>query len=55
MISGATGQDWQSFDLIPGSYYIEASYLDDATDQVLKKWITLKVGENEFVEKELRF
>lgn len=55
LISGATGQDWQSFDLIPGSYYIEASYLDDTTDQVLKKWITLKVGENEFVEKELRF
>ncbi|MBI4125074.1 MAG: VWA domain-containing protein [Deltaproteobacteria bacterium] len=55
LISGATGQDWQSFDLIPGSYYIEASYLDDDTDQVLKKWITLKVGDNEFVEKELRF
>lgn len=55
LISGATGQDWQSFDLIPGQYYIEASYLDDETDQTLKKWITLKVGENEFVEKELRF
>lgn len=55
LFSGATGQDWQSFDLIPGQYYIEASYLDDTTDQILKKWITLKVGENEFVEKELRF
>lgn len=55
LIAGATGQDWQTFDLIPGSYYIEASYLDEETDQTLKKWITLKVGENEFVEKELRF
>ena len=55
LISGTTGQDWQFFNLIPGQYYIEASYLDDSTSQVLKKWITLKVGENEFVEKELRF
>lgn len=53
--SGTTGQDWQSFDIFPDSYYVEASYHDPDTSQVLKKWITLKVGENEFVERELRF
>lgn len=55
LISGATGQDWQSFDLVPGNYYVEASYIDQESSQILKKWITLQISENEFVEKELRF
>lgn len=54
-LSGVTGQDWQSFDIFPDSYYVEASYHDPDTSQILKKWITLRVGENEFVERELRF
>ena len=55
LIKGATGSDWQSVDLLPGHYYIEASYHDIEASQLLKKWITLKISENEFVEKELRF
>lgn len=55
LFSGITGQDWQSFDINPDQYYIEASYHDLETSQTLKKWVTLKVEQNEFVEKELRF
>jgi len=55
LLNGVTGQDWQSFDMPPGKYYIEASFHDLDTSQTLKKWVNLKVAENEFVEQELRF
>lgn len=55
LFDGITGQDWQSFDINPDQYYIEASYHDPDSSQILKKWVSLKVNENEFVEKELRF
>ncbi|MDO8494470.1 MAG: VWA domain-containing protein [Deltaproteobacteria bacterium] len=55
LLSGTTGDDWEAFDLVPGHYYIEASFHDKVTAQVLKKWVTLKVEENQLVEKELRF
>lgn len=55
ILSGMTGQDWEIYDIHPDSYYIEASYHDYASSQTLKKWISLKVLENQLVEKELRF
>ena len=55
ILTGITGQDWQSFDLPAGKYYIEASYHDLEASQILKKWINLKVAENDLVEQELRF
>ena len=55
VVDGTTGQDWQSVDLQPGKYYIEAAYHDPESSQLLKKWINLKVDENELVEKEIRF
>ncbi|MDO8526820.1 MAG: VWA domain-containing protein [Deltaproteobacteria bacterium] len=55
ILSGMTGQDWQTFDISPGRYYIEASYHDRSTSQILKKWINLKVEENGLIEQELRY
>lgn len=55
ILSGLTGQDWETYDINPDSYYIEASYHDFVTSQTLKKWVSLKVIENQLVEKELRF
>ncbi len=55
IVDGTTGQDWQSIDLQPGKYYIEAAYHDPDSSQLLKKWINLAVEENELVEKEIRF
>lgn len=55
LINGDTGDDWQTFDIQPGNYYVEAGYVDPVQSVLLKKWINLKVGENEVVEMILRF
>ena len=55
LFSGTTGNNWTSYNIPPDSYYIEAGWVDKETDQLLKKWVTLKVEENEIVEKVLRF
>ena len=55
LFSGETGDDWLTYSIPPDNYYLEAGWVDRSTDQLLKKWITLKVGENEVVEKVLQF
>lgn len=55
LISGTTGDDWNTFEIEPGKYYLEASYHDDVKSVMLKKWINLSIGENEVVEEVLRF
>lgn len=55
LISGVTGDDWEIFEIEPGKYYLEASYVDEVETVMLKKWINLSVGENEVVEQVLRF
>lgn len=55
LINGDTGDDWQVFEISPGSYYLEAGYVDPDQSVLLKKWINLKVGENEVVELIIRF
>jgi len=55
LINGDTGDDWQVFDIQPGNYYLEAAYTDPEASVVLKKWINVKVGENEVLELILRF
>lgn len=55
LISGDTGDDWQVFEIEPGSYYLEAAYVDPNASVLLKKWINVKVGDNEILELVLRF
>ncbi len=55
LISGVTGDDWEVFEIEPGKYYLEASYVDSEHAVVLKKWINISIGENEVVEQVLRF
>jgi Ca-activated chloride channel family protein len=55
LINGDTGDDWQVFEIEPGSYYLEAAYVDPEASVLLKKWINVKVGENEVLELVLRF
>lgn len=55
LINGLTGNDWQSYEIEPGKYYIEASYHDPDLAVTLKKWVNISIGENEIVEKVLRF
>lgn len=55
LISGVTGDDWEVFEIDPGKYYLEASYVDDVQTVTLKKWINISIGENEVVEQVLRF
>ena len=55
LFSGTTGDDWTSYSIPPANYYLEAGWTDKETDQLLKKWITLKINENEIVEKVLQF
>ena len=55
LFAGDTMDNWITYDIVPGNYYIEAGYVDRESSQLLKKWITLKVDENEIVEKTLRF
>ncbi len=55
LINGDTGDDWQIFDIAPGNYYLEAGYVDPVQSVLLKKWINVKVGENEVLELILRF
>jgi Mg-chelatase subunit ChlD len=55
LISGETGDDWEIFEIEPGSYYLEASYYDEEKTVTLKKWINIKIGDNEVVEQMLRF
>ncbi len=55
LINGTTGDDWNSYDIEPGKYYMEASFHDIAEAVMLKKWINIQIGKNEVVEKVLRF
>ncbi|MFA4973517.1 MAG: hypothetical protein WC683_12965 [bacterium] len=55
LVKGTTTNDWEIFEIEPGKYYVEASYVDDEQDVTLKKWVNLTVGENEVVELVLRF
>lgn len=55
LINGDTGDDWQIFEIQPGNYYLEAGYVDPIQSVLLKKWINVKVGDNEVVELILRF
>lgn len=55
LINGDTGDDWQEFEIMPGSYYLEAGYVDPEASVLLKKWINVKVGDNEVLELVLRF
>ena len=55
LINGDTGDDWQVFEIQPGNYYLEAGYVDPVQSVLLKKWINVKVGENEIMELVLRF
>lgn len=55
LINGETGDDWKTFEIDPGRYYLEAAYVDKENSVVLKKWINLKIDDNEIVEKILRF
>lgn len=55
LINGETGDDWKTFEIDPGRYYLEAAYVDKEDSVVLKKWINLKIEDNELVEKVLRF
>jgi len=55
LVSGLTGDDWEIFEIEPGSYYLEASYYDESLTVTLKKWINLKIGDNEIVEQILRY
>ncbi|MFH1653793.1 MAG: VWA domain-containing protein [Pseudomonadota bacterium] len=55
LINGTTGDDWQIYDIEPGKYYLEVSYHDAALAVTLKKWINIEIGENEVLEKVLRF
>ena len=54
-INGSTTDDWEIFEIQPGRYYIEAAYHDDEQSVMLKKWISMAVGDNEVVEQVLRF
>jgi hypothetical protein len=55
LISGTTSDDWEVFEIDPGKYYLEASYVDEDQAVTLKKWINVSVGDNEVVEQVLRF
>jgi len=55
LLSGVTGDDWEIFEIEPGKYYLEASYIDEAETVMLKKWINLDIGDNDVVEQVLRF
>lgn len=55
LINGITGDDWSVFEIPPGAYYLEASFHDDEKSVMLKKWINLKVDENQVTEEVLRF
>ncbi|MBI4125870.1 MAG: VWA domain-containing protein [Deltaproteobacteria bacterium] len=55
LINGTTSDDWVTYEINPGKYYLEASYLDPEGPQLLKKWITVNIGDNQIVEQVLRF
>jgi Ca-activated chloride channel family protein len=55
LINGKTGEDWVSFEIPPGKYYLEAGYVDPIQTVLLKKWVNITVGTNEVVEQVLRF
>lgn len=55
LVNGITGDDWEVFEIEPGAYYLEVSYHDDDKSVMLKKWINIKIGENEVKEEVLRF
>lgn len=55
LINGKTGQDWITYEIPPGRYYLEAGYVDPDKSVLLKKWVNITVGDNEVVEQVLRF
>lgn len=55
MFEGTTGKRWETFDILPGSYYIEAGYHDAKDEVLLKKWITIRVKDNQMLEQVIRF
>ncbi|PIU54738.1 MAG: hypothetical protein COS89_09230 [Deltaproteobacteria bacterium CG07_land_8_20_14_0_80_38_7] len=55
LVGGDTGDDWQIFEIQPDSYYLEAGYVDPEASVLLKKWINIKVDENEILEVILNF
>lgn len=55
LINGNTSDDWTTFEIPPGRYYLEAGYNDPDQDVLLKKWVNILIGKNEVVEQVLRF
>ncbi len=55
LFEGSTADEWRQFDIPPGKYYMEAGFHDPKEEQFLKKWINLHIGENQIVEKVIRF
>lgn len=55
LINGTTTDDWATYEIPPGRYYLEAGYVDPDQDVLLKKWVNLLIGKNEVVEQVLRF
>ncbi|MFH1874222.1 MAG: VWA domain-containing protein [Pseudomonadota bacterium] len=55
LILGETGDDWQIYEIEPGDYYLEAGYVDPEASVLLKKWINIKVADNEILELILYF
>lgn len=55
LINGKTGEDWVTYEIPPGKYYLEAGYVDPVQTVLLKKWVNITVGKNETVEQVLRF
>lgn len=55
LINGVTSDDWTTFEIPPGRYYLEAGYVDPDQDVLLKKWVNVLIGKNEVVEQVLRF
>ena len=55
LFEGTTTENWKMFDIPPGSYYIEAGYHDAVDEVLLKKWITISVKDNEWLEEIIRF
>ncbi|MBU4484326.1 hypothetical protein KKA47_02780, partial [bacterium] len=55
IFSGKTSDQWLTFDIEPGRYYLEGAFKDVENHQTLKKWISLIVNENQIVETIIRF
>lgn len=55
LFAGVTEESWKEYDIPPGSYYIEAGYHDAKDEVLLKKWISVRIAENEILEQMIRF